>query len=60
MEKRKVYGYCRVGTKEQLDGMPDSSKSMNQEQPNTGEPEENENLVTEQEEDTETTFVPTM
>lgn len=60
MEKRKVYGYCRVGTKEHLDGMPDSSETMNQEQPNTGEPEENENLVTEQEEDTETTFVPTM
>ena len=60
MEKRKVYGYCRVGTKEQLDGMPDSSETMNQEQPNTGKPEENENIVTEQEEDTETTFVPTM
>ena len=60
MEKGKVYGYCRVGTKEQIDGMPNSSETMNQEQSNTGEPEENKNLVTEQEEDIETTFVPTM
>lgn len=59
MEKRKIYGYCRVGTKEQLCGMPDYNELMKQRQLDTAEPEKDESLDNDQEE-SEVSIVPTM